>query len=85
MSDQISGNILLHCFSSLFYQRDVQIHLPSDVFQTNPIILPVSVPVKNYQIPSKLNLGTHCHQKDDDQSVQSPLPPVRNQPSCVSI
>ncbi|XP_065110997.1 transcriptional-regulating factor 1 isoform X1 [Paramisgurnus dabryanus] len=54
-----------------------------EVFQTNPIILPVSVPVKNYQIPSKLNLGTHCHQKDDDRSVQSPLPPVRNQPSCI--
>ncbi|KAI7805057.1 transcriptional-regulating factor 1 [Triplophysa rosa] len=63
--------------------KEGQLHLSGDVFQSNPIILPVTVPVKNYQTPSKLPLGPQCHQKDGDRSPQSPLPPVRNQPSCI--
>ncbi|XP_050988967.1 transcriptional-regulating factor 1 isoform X2 [Labeo rohita] len=66
--------------------RDGHINL-SESAQTNPIILPVSVPVKDY--PNKLTISLLCHQKDDEQSgliksgTQSPLPSVRNHPSCV--
>uniref|UniRef100_A0A8C1A9I6 Uncharacterized protein n=2 Tax=Cyprinus carpio TaxID=7962 RepID=A0A8C1A9I6_CYPCA len=68
--------------------RDGHIHL-SEAAQSNPIILPVSVPVKDYQTPTKLMLSLLCHQKDDEQNglikigAQSPLPSVRNHPSCV--
>ncbi|KTG03779.1 hypothetical protein cypCar_00007822 [Cyprinus carpio] len=68
--------------------RDGHIHL-SEAAQSNPIILPVSVPVKDYQTPTKLMLSLLCHQKDDEQNglikigAQSPLPSVRNHPSCI--
>ncbi|KAL0169585.1 hypothetical protein M9458_034181, partial [Cirrhinus mrigala] len=64
--------------------RDGHINLSESV-QTNPIILPVSVPVKDY--PTKLTISLLCHQKDDEQGgliksgAQSPLPSVRNHPS----
>ncbi|XP_016089390.1 transcriptional-regulating factor 1 isoform X1 [Sinocyclocheilus grahami] len=57
--------------------------------QSNPILLPVSVPVKDYQTPTKLMLSLLCQQKDEEQSglikcgAQSPLPLVRNHPSCI--
>ncbi|XP_067312171.1 transcriptional-regulating factor 1 isoform X2 [Pseudorasbora parva] len=69
--------------------RDGHIHLSTEVAQTHPIILPVSVPVKDYQTPNKLMLNLLCHQKDDEQSglnkcgAQSPLPSVQNHPSCI--
>ncbi|XP_052386371.1 transcriptional-regulating factor 1 isoform X1 [Carassius gibelio] len=68
--------------------RDGHIH-PSEAAQSNPIILPVSVPVKDYQTPTKLMLSLLCHQKDDEQNgliktgARSPLPSVRNHPSCI--
>ncbi|XP_051723784.1 transcriptional-regulating factor 1 isoform X1 [Ctenopharyngodon idella] len=69
--------------------RDGHIHLSTEVAQSNPIILPVSVPVKDYQTPTKLMLNLLCHQKNDEQSslikpvAQSPLPSVRSHPSCI--
>ncbi|XP_052000943.1 transcriptional-regulating factor 1 isoform X3 [Xyrauchen texanus] len=75
--------------SSLKMQKDGQIHLSSGVSQIKPIILPVSVPVKDCLVNSKLNRGSQCHQKEDDQHAlikscaQSPLPSVQNHPSCI--
>ncbi|XP_056111950.1 transcriptional-regulating factor 1 isoform X1 [Rhinichthys klamathensis goyatoka] len=68
--------------------RDGHIHLSTEVAQTNPIILPVSVPVKDYQTPNKLMLNLLCHQKDDQSGLikcgaQSPLASVQNHPSCI--
>ncbi|XP_051579074.1 transcriptional-regulating factor 1 isoform X2 [Myxocyprinus asiaticus] len=69
--------------------KDGQIHLSSGVSQIKPIILPVSVPVKDCLVNSKLNLGLQCHQKEDDpralikSCAQSPLPSVQNHPSCI--
>ncbi|XP_073683626.1 transcriptional-regulating factor 1 [Garra rufa] len=66
--------------------KDGHIHL-SESAQTNPIILPVSVPVKDY--PSKLSLSLLCHQKAEEQNsliksgTQSPRPSVRKHPSCI--
>ncbi|XP_018971885.1 transcriptional-regulating factor 1 isoform X3 [Cyprinus carpio] len=55
-------------------------HIPlSEAAQSNPIILPVSVPVKDYQNPTKLPLSLLCQQKNEEQSglnktgAQSPL------------
>ncbi|XP_051502975.1 transcriptional-regulating factor 1-like isoform X3 [Myxocyprinus asiaticus] len=75
--------------SSLKMQRNGQIHLSSEVSQINPIILPVSVPVKDCLVNSKLTLSPQCHQKEDDPNAlikscaQPPLPSVQNQPSCI--
>lgn len=68
--------------------REGHIHL-SEAAQSNPIILPVSIPVKDYQTPTKLTLSLLCQQKDEEQSgliksgAQSPLPLARNHPSCI--
>lgn len=64
--------------------RDGQMNMCAEVPQGNPIILPVSVPVKNYQTQTKLTLL--CQQKDDGlikSGAQTPLPPLRNHPSCI--
>ncbi|XP_052436612.1 transcriptional-regulating factor 1 isoform X1 [Carassius gibelio] len=64
-------------------------HILSEAAQSNPIILPVSVPVKDYQTPTKLPLNLLCQQKNEEQSgliktgAQSPLLSVRNHPSCI--
>ncbi|XP_052010288.1 transcriptional-regulating factor 1-like isoform X2 [Xyrauchen texanus] len=74
--------------SSPKMQRNGQIHLSSEVSQINPIILPVSVPVKDCLVNSKLTLSPQRHQKDDPNALskpcaQPPLASVQNQPSCI--
>ncbi|XP_043119434.1 transcriptional-regulating factor 1 isoform X2 [Puntigrus tetrazona] len=78
----------LRTHSTPLKMREGHIHL-SETAQSNPIILPVSVPVKDYQTPNKLSLSHLCQQKDEEQSAliksraQSPLSLVRNHPSCI--
>ncbi|KAG7328413.1 hypothetical protein KOW79_008357 [Hemibagrus wyckioides] len=52
---------------------DEQIHLSKEVIQVDPMVFPVSVPVKDYSVPSRLpnNFHNHLRHNDLDNSEES--------------
>ncbi|KAL6477648.1 hypothetical protein MHYP_G00134830 [Metynnis hypsauchen] len=74
---------------SAFKTSEGQIQLSREVTQIDPMVLPVSVPVKDYQIPSKLPNSLHYHPRPSDLSdtvgacPQLPVPAHKDQSSHV--
>ncbi|XP_060790514.1 transcriptional-regulating factor 1 isoform X2 [Neoarius graeffei] len=59
---------------SVSLQTDEQIQLSKEIIPSDSIVFPVSVPVKDYPLPSRLpnNFSNHLRQKDLDDSDESP-------------
>lgn len=81
---------VLNIFKILgFLQSEGQIQLSKEAAQIDPMVLPVSVPVKDYQTPSKLSnsLNSHLRQNDLSDSAEAcpPAPTHKNQGSRVSF
>ncbi|KAF7704531.1 transcriptional-regulating factor 1 isoform X2 [Silurus meridionalis] len=71
-------------FKTVSLQTDEQIQLSKEVISGDPIVFPVSIPVKDYSVPSRLSNNFHNHVSHNDlndsgetHSQRPKVPPSR--------